>query len=244
MGHPRRGHVRGVAANPSYFQTRAVGFAQKTSLIWVMDPVSRFFHPLEQEAVEVATAHLRRLRWPFERIPVDFTFGLRTAASHSQFKEPVIRGGLLTARVSIFFNYLFVIQNERAFIEEVVPHELAHVFAQAEALRSSRTIKDHGNEWKGWLLTISSRATPRSNMESLFDDRAFRLFKGGAAFRCKCPGDAGFHVVAAESAEKFAAASCKRCEAVYQPTEAETAPSQVLTYLDYVTSESKRRLSA
>ncbi|MBV4414370.1 SprT family zinc-dependent metalloprotease [Enterobacteriaceae bacterium YMB-R22] len=77
----------------------------------------------------------------------------------------------------IRLNPILLMENQQAFIDEVVPHELAHLLVWQHFGR----VAPHGKEWK-WMmetvLGVPARRTHRFAMDSL----ARKTFP----YRCKC----------------------------------------------------------
>lgn len=77
------------------------------------------------------------------------------------------------------FNLQLFQDNRQAFLQEVVPHELAHLIAYREF---GRRIKPHGKEWR-WLmetvLEVPARTTHRFDVSS--------SARQNYLYRCGCP---------------------------------------------------------
>lgn len=201
-------------------------------------------HPLEEEVARVAQRYFENMSWPFDRLPISLDFKARTTPSDSRIVDHELRDVLLYGKVRLYYNYIFLIQNESAFIRHIVPHEIAHVFANAESLRRGTTIKEHGPEWQKWLATLSAEAIQAAKGPGdIFDDRAIRLFKGGVPIRCSCEGSQGFKVIAQSAESRLAEAVCLICESGYAKTGRDDAPADVMWFYDYLANETSVRVS-
>lgn len=198
-------------------------------------------HPLEHEAARLTRAYLEKMSWPFDRMPVRIQFGVRTVSSQSMLNASLV-DGRLHGKASLFFNYLYLLQQEGPFLENVVPHEVAHILASAEAQRKGVEIKEHGPEWQRWLMSLSINATPKSTGPgAIFDDRAIRLFKGGIPVHCQCEGDARFNVLPSTAEAKLGALSCDLCESLFVRTGRDEAPASILNQYEYIANEQSCR---
>lgn len=201
-------------------------------------------HPLEHEVVRVARSYLEKMQWPFARLPIRITFGVRTLPSQSAVNAEVI-DGRLQGKATIFFNYVYLLQQEGLFIKDVVPHEIAHLLANAGAIRDGKRIKDHGNEWQRWLVSLTVEAIPKaSGPGNIFDDRAIRLFSGGIPVKCACPSGTGFNVLPVTAENKLHEMICDKCETAYVKTGRDDMPSDVAMTYEYIANEQSRRRSA
>jgi predicted SprT family Zn-dependent metalloprotease len=199
-------------------------------------------HPLEDEVARVVRRYFENMNWPFERLPIGIDFKARTTASDSRIVDYELRDVLLHGKVRIYFNFIFLLQNESAFIRHIVPHEVAHVFAQAESYRRGITIKEHGPEWQKWLATISADAIQAAKGPGdIFDDRSIRLFKGGTPIRCSCPGNDGYKVIAQSSEARLSEVVCPKCEVGYAKTGRDDAPPEVMCFYEYLANETSVR---
>ncbi|MDQ4430549.1 SprT protein [Yokenella regensburgei] len=77
----------------------------------------------------------------------------------------------------IRLNPVLMMENQQAFIDEVVPHELAHILAW----RHFGRVAPHGKEWK-WMmesvLGVPARRTHQFELES--------VRRNTFPYRCKC----------------------------------------------------------
>ncbi|NJD00730.1 SprT family zinc-dependent metalloprotease [Candidatus Erwinia dacicola] len=104
----------------------------------------------------------------------------------------------------ICLNPVLLLENQQAFIDEVVPHELAHLLVWKHFGR----VAPHGKEWK-WMMEsvlgvparrthqfeislVRSRAYPyrcRCQQHQLTVHRHNRVMRGGSEYRCLKCGD-------------------------------------------------------
>jgi predicted SprT family Zn-dependent metalloprotease len=203
-------------------------------------------HPYEDRVVDLVTGYLVRAKWPFKRIPVKISFEIRAGTpSDNEVKLKFEEAGEVTGMVKLSYNSLYLIQFPSEFLNDVVPHEVAHILDQANAFKQGREIQSpHGDSWKTWLATIDHRATPKaSGPGDIFDDRAIRLQNGGIPARCACAGSAGFHVISSRSVHKLRSGRdfCSICARVKEAVPHSETPADVQFTLDYLRSEYRER---
>lgn len=213
--------------------------AKNTNSSGGVDLVHNADHPLEHEAVVRARAYLDKGRWPFHRIGVNVVFGVRPVPSDSRLKVE-IENDRLVGTATLFLNFLFLMQDERAFLDHVVPHECAHLLAHAEAERKGNVIKEHGEEWLHWLLMLNPDALPTAKgAADAFDPRPARLFKGGVPAVCNCSGESAIEVFPNEKAVLNGV--CSQCESGYRKLERDALPKHTLIAYDYIVDEFSNR---
>lgn len=141
---------------------------------------------------------LRGHHWPLNRVPVRVAFGLKAnvASRHKIGFDGKNGQGLPVGRAEAWFNLSYLHQNPKLILSDIVPHECAHLFAVAEALRADRKISEHGDEWKQWLSKLSASAMQKGyGWRGAFDDRVCMLTEGGIAYVCGCEGNSQFHIL-------------------------------------------------
>lgn len=77
---------------------------------------------------------------------------------NTQFPQPLIQyknkggiaGSALLNQWQIQINLIMLIENQSAFIEQVIPHELAHLITYQQYGR----VKPHGKEWQFMMQTV------------------------------------------------------------------------------------------
>ena len=77
----------------------------------------------------------------------------------------------------IRLNPVLLLENQQAFIEEVVPHELAHLLTWKHFGR----VPPHGKEWK-WMMESVLGVPARRTHQFQIDSVRSRTF----AYRCRC----------------------------------------------------------
>ena len=136
--------------------------------------------------------------WPLNRVPVRVAFGLKAnvASRHKIGFDGKNCQGLPVGRAEAWFNLSYLHQNPKLILSDIVPHECAHLFAVAEAMRAGRKISEHGDEWKQWLSKLSASAMQKGyGWRGAFDDRACMLTKDGISYLCGCEGNSQFHIL-------------------------------------------------
>lgn len=200
-------------------------------------------HPLETQVVRLVRQHLER-RWMWDRVRLEIRFILRPdEGALSDFNVNVV-DGLLYGRARLQFNYLFLIQDEATFCDHIVPHQCAHLLAEADALSAGIKIEPHGPEWQDHLARLSADTPPTpSPVRELgggsFDGRPVRLMRDGAPALCECPD--GYHVFTGRYQKRIGEQKCRACKSVFQPAEDADMPPDVRRAYEYVTHENVYR---
>jgi len=199
-------------------------------------------HPFEEEVCTITRGLLHQHNWPFERISVRIIFGLWVQCPSKNELNIQFEENLLHGKCQLYFNYLHLLQNPRLFIEEVIPHELAHIFSLAEAKRKKNTIRQHGKEWRHWLFKMNPECSAKPGvLDTSFDDRPIRLYKGGAIFKCKCEGEEAIQIFSSADSESAAAKVCKLCHHGFVKAANDELPELVKLGSEYIRNEQQFR---
>ena len=184
----------------------------------------------------VAAGLLERVRWPFERIGVEVRFSVRP--DHGSWyrlgKLKPDENGRITGQVQLGLNYVFLLQDEGAFLQHQVPHEVAHLVAELTARTQKAKISPHGAEWQEWLARLSADTPSTSKPErdlGVYDGRGIRLYRGGFAMQCAC--DDGFDVYSTKNKpddEGF----CSACGTRYERVPIDRLPTEVHEVYEYI----------
>ena len=199
-------------------------------------------YPREIHAARVVDNLLGRIRFPGHRVWVDLRFDY-SLTEHSVSKVDVMTiSGEAHGVVELRYQGLFLYQDFRSMIEEVIPHELAHVLHEIDArVNDFKVTKPHDNVWETFLGKLSPDATPAAKVKADFDDRAIRLLRGGVGVRCECGGDEEFDVIADSAANSVKLRNeelkCSTCRFPYVRVEKDyPLPRQVIENLDLLNS--------
>lgn len=125
-----------------------------------------------RRALEATRAYvtLARERWPKARIPDPaVSFDLRGLTAGEACGETS----------AIRYNEALLLKNGRAFVDEIVPHEVAHVVV--EAMRGRRRVRPHGPEWRAVMEAFGVPARRCHSFEAEPARRTRRF-----AYRCLC----------------------------------------------------------
>lgn len=101
------------------------------------------------------------------------------------YREPIITyqqrgtaaGTAWLEKNEIRLNPTLLLENQQAFIDEVVPHELAHILVW----RHFGRVAPHGKEWK-WMMADVLGVTPRRTHQFAVQTVSSRHF----LYRCAC----------------------------------------------------------
>ncbi|HCF2449007.1 TPA: hypothetical protein NIA45_006706 [Pseudomonas aeruginosa] len=174
-------------------------------------------YPREIRVAKVVDKLLGRVKFPSHRVWVDLRFDYMLS-EHSVSKVEVMPiSGEAHGVVELRYQGLFLMQDFKSMIEEVVPHELAHVLHEIDAkINNFKVSKPHDTTWERFLLKLSPDATPAAKVKGEFDDRAIRLARGGIPTHCECGGPEEFAVFADSTAnsaklrkEELTCSNCK-----------------------------------
>ncbi|WP_250657232.1 SprT-like domain-containing protein [Alkalimarinus coralli] len=111
----------------------------------------------------------------------DVRFDLRgKSAGQARFEYGRAYGLVKKAKPVIRFNRLLMEENPLAFVNEVAPHEAAHVIANQ---LYGRNIKPHGPEWQ---MIMRSVLNVEPSVTHQFD--ISRASPKPYVYQCKCPG--------------------------------------------------------
>ncbi|MBT9430989.1 SprT family zinc-dependent metalloprotease [Candidatus Sodalis endolongispinus] len=132
------------------------------------------------------------------------------------FPEPAISfqqrgtsaGNAWLERWEIRLNPQLLLENQQRFIDEVVPHELAHLLVYRQFGR----VAPHGREWRWMMMTVLQTPARRTHE---FDSAAVR--KSIFPYRCGCQQHAltvrrHNRVIRGETQYR-----CRRCGDILQP---------------------------
>ncbi len=107
-------------------------------------------------------------------------FDLRgKSAGQARFETHRTLGVFKKTTSVIRFNRLLMEENPQAFVDEVAPHEAAHVIANAFY---GNKIKPHGREWKMIMQTVLNQVPEVTHK---FD--VSRVSRKSYLYHCKCP---------------------------------------------------------
>jgi SprT protein len=159
-----------------------------------------------RERARAATAdHLERARgrWPDARIPEPkVTFDLRGLSAGEAYPRPP----------AIRYNAELLLQHGQAFLDEIVPHEVAHLVVAAVFPGRRRP---HGREWK---IVMELFGAPARRCHSWEVEPARRVKR--FAYRCACSTP---HLLTKRAHLRIrrgtAEYSCRRCGSVLVRTE-------------------------
>ena len=199
-------------------------------------------HPAEAEAVRLVGQHLQSIAWPFERVRVTVRFVARKDPSHHQLDAKVFDGDKLAGDATLQFNALFLQQDPGVFLNDWVPHEVAHLVMTARSTISGESIPEHGDEWSDLVLRFNPAATPKaSGPESAFDARAYQLQQGAIPAACGCTDR--LHAISSRKQEAFrrGEVTCSDCKASLEPWGESPWPDDVQADHDYLRDETCNR---
>lgn len=200
----------------------------------------------ECQIVKEVDRLLRLHRFPSDRVWVDVRFDYGLSEHSSSKSELLTVNGELHGIVELRFHALFVWQDFPTFMEEVVPHELAHAFRAVACGGAGSPEKQHDEAWYEQVLELSPNIEPTAKVKGNFDDRAVRLQKGGIACLCECGGEEAFAVFpnTPSSLNKLQneELTCTRCLAPYARIKRPEWPEEINQAIEFYESVSEQKL--
>lgn len=158
-------------------------------------------YPREIHAARVVDQMLAKIKFPSKRVWIDLRFDYQLS-EHSVSKVDVIQiSGEAHGTVELRYQGLFLMQDFKSMIEEVIPHELAHVIHEIDAkVNDFKVSKPHDDVWQSFFCKLAPNVEPVAKVKGEFDDRAVRLSRGGIPVRCECGDEEEFNVIADSTA--------------------------------------------
>ena len=149
--------------------------------------MNQILHRLEQ-CYQLAEQHFNR---PFERPRVSFELrGQKAGVAYLQRNE-------------LRFNAQLYRENHQHFLQQTVPHEVAHLLAQA--LYGDR-IRPHGREWQGLMTGLFGLPAERCHSYAVRRRRSTAYL-----YRCGCPEGIPFTPQRHALVRRGRRYSCRRC---------------------------------
>lgn len=143
----------------------------------------------EVEVVKETDRILRLNLFPYERVWVDVRFDLSMTEHSSSKMNSMQINGEVHGVVEIRFQSLFLWHDFSSFINEVIPHELAHVLLTLRyAEQGVEAGKPHDEDWMDIVSDINPDMEPAAKVKGDFDDRPIKIHKGGISCACECGG--------------------------------------------------------
>lgn len=202
---------------------------------------------LEKTASAVVYNHLIALAFPLKRInfSVHFDYELTDFAGHKL--DVVFQSRGVKGKVCLFINGLYLYKYTGKYLEDCIPHELAHMLHELECVGNDHVPDTkHGMDWQRWLTKIHDGASIQTNFDKEFDRRAVILSKGGFCCRCQCKGDNGFSVVSRTRRNinrvKEGAMTCLTCESHSYMVTQDEIPAFITEEMNFI--QAKQRLQA
>lgn len=188
---------------------------------------------LECHAVTLVRRYLAALQFPLDRIAVDVLFDYTMSTFASNNIDLKRLGNRTTGKIILKFNGLCLFQDTRAFFEDAIPHELAHVLDGIDTFENSVDVpKPHGEKWLSFLLRINSLSNQSVTCSENFDYRSIKMMNGGMPVRCICGGLEGFDVLPStlknQQDIKDNALICKSCESTFMVVDQSLVPEEII----------------
>lgn len=184
----------------------------------------------EIQATKEVSRLLQLVDFPGADVWVDLRFDYMLSDHSTSAVDVLLIRGKPHGIVKLSLQGMFLMQDFKSMVLEVIPHELAHVLHAIDAKVEDYTIqKPHDDTWMEMFDRVadSMEVVPTAKVKGLFDDRSVRLARGGILVECECGGDEAITVVAdtAGNSAKIRTQdlTCTRCKHPYARAAAETS---------------------
>lgn len=151
-------------------------------------------------AMEVSRL-LQKANFPGGDVWIDLRFDYALSDHSSSSLDVMVIRGQPHGIVKLNLQALFLMQDFETMIQQVIPHELAHILHGVKAkLEGNEIQKPHDEGWSDLFLELIDAANtdiePAAKVRGDFDDRAVRLSKNGILVECECGDEESFEVIA------------------------------------------------
>lgn len=196
-------------------------------------------YPREIHAAKEVSRLLQKVDFPGHNVWVDLRFDYSLIEHSSSNVDVILIRGEPHGIVKINLQALYLMQDFTSMIEEVIPHEVAHVLHGVQAKIEGYTIdKVHDDVWQNYVFRLQPDAEPMAKVKGEFDGRAVRLNKGGILIQCECGEDESFDVIAdtAGNSAKLRAEEhkCGTCKFPYQRVDQALMPDGIKSDLVFL----------
>ena len=194
---------------------------------------------LETLAVSQVHRALIAQRFPLDRVSffVNIDYKMSDFAKHKH--DVRLQSNGVRGEVSLSINGSFLHQNPKVFLNDCIPHQLAHMLNELECVKgAAQPDKTHGCDWQRWLLKLNDKASIQTSFDAEFDTRAIAIFKGGIAVACDCKGMTGFRALSNSGLnrnrlrEKYF--SCEGCNAHFNMVDHAAYPDQLGNQINFI----------
>lgn len=152
-------------------------------------------HELEREAVAITEIYAKGVKWPYSRATLRVEF----MAEHANIVRRDIGGMKFEGREGsgkavLFFNFGYLVQRYREYLEHVVPMGLALLLGDISA--AVATGDKPPKDWIAWFKDITGRdPLDTATVSAMFDPTAQKFQAGYLPAMCACPRPKGFRLV-------------------------------------------------
>ncbi len=196
----------------------------------------------EIQAAKEVSRLLQLVNFPGSDVWVDLRFDYTLSDHSASSVDVLLIRGQPHGIVKLSLQGMFLMQDFKSMILEVIPHELAHILHGVAAKVEDYTIpKPHDDVWVDFFdrLADSMEVEACAKVRGLFDDRPVRLARGGILVICSCGGDEGASVVADTTANaaklRTGELECSKCRDPFVRADAATAmPTAVAEDLAFI----------
>lgn len=200
-------------------------------------------HPYDFELIRLIQFYLDKMDWPEDRISIMIRFTLSATTASSRKVIPRELKPQIKADAWLYFNYLYLQQQPKEYLTDIVPHEVAHLIVDCMGFQQNLKQKhtEHGEVWKSELAKLSSLATPSAKGPGeIFDVRPINLFQGGQPVTCFCDGSDKYSVVSSKSRSNLTDMTCKKCKGAYSIIERDELPVEIIKQYEYIVNEQSK----
>ncbi len=200
----------------------------------------------EIHAAKEVSRLLQKVDFPGDDVWIDLRFDYSLSDHSSSSLDVMLIRGQPHGIVKLNLQGLYLMQDFEVMIQQVIPHELAHVLHDVKAKAGGYEIqKPHDEEWTDLFLGLIGGANhdiePAAKVRGDFDDRAIRLAKSGILVECECGDDESVQVISDTNGNSAKLRNeeleCTACKFPYVRFKGDTIPQRIaadMTFLEKI----------
>lgn len=190
----------------------------------------------EIQAAREVSRLLQKSNFPGDDVWIDLRFDYSLSDHSSSSIDVMLIRGQPHGIVKLNLQALFLMQDFEVMIQQVIPHEIAHIVHGVRAkVEGYEVQKPHDETWADLFLDLigggHGEIEPAAKVKGDFDDRAVRLSKSGILVECECGDDESFDVIAdtpGNSAKlRNEDLKCTTCKFPYVRFKGDTVPERI-----------------
>ncbi|MBM5458960.1 hypothetical protein H8F21_15440 [Pseudomonas sp. P66] len=190
----------------------------------------------EIHAAKEVSRLLQKVDFPGDDVWIDLRFDYALSDHSTSSLDVMLIRGQPHGIVKLNLQGLYLMQDFEVMIQQVIPHEIAHILHGVKAKVGGYEIqKPHDEEWAELFINliggVNHDIEPSAKVRGEFDDRAIRLSKSGILVECECGDDESLEVLAdtpGNSAKlRNEELECTSCKFPYVRFTGDTLPKRI-----------------